>query len=233
MGIDAKVIQAGLFNTTSTAQDRREMLEEIMRRGTDSLGTDVPSEREINRLAARNEEEFWLFEKMDEERRQRERYKSRLMEEGEVPDWVYFKNIQGKGKGGSAEGDFDRVLGKRRRREVVYADPLTDLQWMKAVENGEDVLSPFSARGSRRDHASDAYESTTSDEMLTTPALMSDEFSEDRTSGTFKFRAPVGDGDGGEGRGWYGSVVTWKTHKKKRSSHGGFSSSEARGSHGF
>lgn len=50
------------------------MLQEIMQKGTSSLGTDVPSEREINRLAARNEEEYWLFEQMDEERRQRERY---------------------------------------------------------------------------------------------------------------------------------------------------------------
>nr|PNR53549.1 hypothetical protein PHYPA_007224 [Physcomitrium patens] len=45
MGIDAKVIQAGLFNTTSTAQERREMLEETMRRGSGVIGTGVPSER--------------------------------------------------------------------------------------------------------------------------------------------------------------------------------------------
>ena len=64
------------------AQDRREMLQEIMRRGTNSLGTDVPSEREINRLAARTEEEFWLFEKMDEERRQRERYRTMCVDNG-------------------------------------------------------------------------------------------------------------------------------------------------------
>ncbi|KAL5981073.1 hypothetical protein ACLOJK_028993 [Asimina triloba] len=75
--------------STRAAQDRREILQAIMRSGTSSLGTDVPSEREINRLAAQNEEEFWLFEKMDEERRQRENYRSRLMEEHEVPDWAY------------------------------------------------------------------------------------------------------------------------------------------------
>ncbi|KAJ7524963.1 hypothetical protein O6H91_17G029800 [Diphasiastrum complanatum] len=91
MGIDAKVIQAGLFNTTSTAQERREMLEEIMRKGTNALSTDVPSEREINHLAARSDEEFHLFEDMDEERRNEEEYRSRLMEEHEVPDWVFFQ----------------------------------------------------------------------------------------------------------------------------------------------
>lgn len=52
-----------------TAQDRREMLEEPMRKGTSSLENEVPNEREINRLAARSEDEFWMFERMDEERR--------------------------------------------------------------------------------------------------------------------------------------------------------------------
>ncbi|PKI07755.1 hypothetical protein CRG98_049583, partial [Punica granatum] len=69
-------------------RDRREMLEEIMRKGTRSLGTDVPSEREINRLAARSDQEFWLFEKMDEERRQNENYIARLMEDHEVLEWA-------------------------------------------------------------------------------------------------------------------------------------------------
>jgi hypothetical protein len=46
-------------------QERRELLEEIMRRGTERLGTDVPTEREINRLLARTEDEFQLFEQVD------------------------------------------------------------------------------------------------------------------------------------------------------------------------
>ncbi|KAG8370177.1 hypothetical protein BUALT_Bualt14G0090100 [Buddleja alternifolia] len=149
MGIDAKVIQAGLFNTTSTAQDRREMLEEIMRRGTSALGADVPSEREINRLAARSDEEFWLFEKMDEERRQRENYRSRLMEEHEVPDWVYAVPDLKDGKGKGSIHDFDvPITGKRRRKEVIRDDTISDIQWMKAVENGEDVtkLNPTKRR---------------------------------------------------------------------------------------
>ncbi|KAK8943780.1 Chromatin structure-remodeling complex protein SYD [Platanthera guangdongensis] len=232
MGIDAKVIQAGLFNTTSTAQDRREMLEEIMRRGTDSLGADVPSEREINRLAARNEEEFWLFEKMDEERRQRERYKSRLMEEFEVPEWVYFKNMEVKSK----DKDSLLTLGKRHRRDVVYADPLTDLQWMRAVESGED-MSIFSSRGRRRDHPSDVYEPTTSDEMLAHTIseqrnagkpMESDDASDgmsSRTPGMHRtlFQAhekDYGEGDGEGSSNWHDNIITWRTHKRKRSSHG-------------
>lgn len=171
MGIDAKVIQAGLFNNTSTAQDRREMLEEIMRRGTNSLGTDVPSEREINRLAARSDEEFWLFEKMDEERRQKEGYRSRLMEEHEVPDWVFSvptgKNDKGVENMDSNLG-FDQDLGKRRRREVVYTDILSETQWMKAVEGGGDVTeiakSQLEKRSKKKQQLPDAVESKLSNQ---------------------------------------------------------------------
>lgn len=148
MGIDAKVIQAGLFNTTSTAQDRREMLEEIMRKGTSSLGTDVPSEREINRLAARSDEEFWLFEKMDEERRLKESYRSRLMEEHEVPDWAYTAPEPKENKGKGFDFDAANVTGKRRRKEVAYRDTYDDTEATKAVENGESAR--HSTKGKKR-----------------------------------------------------------------------------------
>ncbi|KAG5152944.1 hypothetical protein JHK84_029416 [Glycine max] len=229
MGIDAKVIQAGLFNTTSTAQDRREMLEEIMRRGTSSLGTDVPSEREINRLAARSDEEFWLFEKMDEERRQKENYRSRLMEEHELPDWVYSPmNKDDKAK------DFNSgVTGKRKRKEVVYADTLSDLQWMKAVENGEDI-SKFSGKGKRRDHRSSDSVAQASDntgaeeslELRTESVPMENErTSEDsfhvtppakrfKPEGTNFLKHTYEDVGSGLNR----HLLSWNTHKKKRSS---------------
>lgn len=125
-----------LFPTA--AQDRRALLQEILRRGTSSLGTDIPSEREINRLAARNEQEFWLFEKMDEERRQRENYKSRLMDGNEVPDWV-FNNNEPVTKKTLADEYLEILAGsKRRRKEVVYSDSFGD-QWMKSDDGFEDI----------------------------------------------------------------------------------------------
>ncbi|XP_020235666.1 probable ATP-dependent DNA helicase CHR12 isoform X1 [Cajanus cajan] len=242
MGIDAKVIQAGLFNTTSTAQDRREMLEEIMRRGTSSLGTDVPSEREINRLAARSDEEFWLFEKMDEERRQKENYRSRLMEEHELPDWVYSPiNKDDKAK------DFNSaVTGKRKRKEVVYADTLSDLQWMKAVENGEDI-SKFSGKGKRRDHLSSDSVAQASDntegaedslELRTESVPMANErTSEDSFHATPSSKRFKSEGTNflkhtyeDVGSGLNHHLLSWNTHKKKRSSYLGQSSlSDTRG----
>ncbi|XP_057424188.1 probable ATP-dependent DNA helicase CHR12 isoform X2 [Lotus japonicus] len=243
MGIDAKVIQAGLFNTTSTAQDRREMLEEIMRRGSRALGNDVPSEREINRLAARSDEEFWLFEKMDEERRQEENYRSRLMEEHELPDWVYSPlNKDDKAKEFNAS-----VTGKRKRKEVVYADTLSDLQWMKAVENGED-MARLSGRGKRRDRVSSDSIAQASDNAVAEESLLyraeSASMASERTSEEDSFHVtpaskrfkPEGTNfqrhayEDVRGSGLNQHLLSWNTHRKKRSNFPGpGSSSDSRG----
>lgn len=149
MGIDAKVIQAGLFNTTSTAQERREMLEEIMKRGSDAIGTDVPSECEINRLSARGDHEFVIFEEMDEQRRQEEGYRSRLLEEHEVPEWVFLNDPKAQGEEG-LQATPSQVTGKRMRKEVMYTDVLSDSQWMKAIEDGEDVSAAVKVQLTKR-----------------------------------------------------------------------------------
>ncbi|KAJ0710566.1 putative DNA helicase chromatin remodeling SNF2 family [Helianthus annuus] len=209
MGIDAKVIQAGLFNTTSTAQDRREMLKEVMRRGTSSLGTDTPSEREINRLTARSEEEFWLFEKMDDERRQKERYRSRLMEDHEVPDWAYTKpdnpkDMRGKG----FDYETANLSGKRRRKDVVYADTISDWQFMKAVELGDQPgKSRRDAPGSSSNVGDDVLEVKSASEGTT-----------ERGSGLSlkRLRSPKSEYFGvDEGSSVGGDLPTWKTHKKR------------------
>ncbi|KAI3863998.1 hypothetical protein MKW98_031590 [Papaver atlanticum] len=228
MGIDAKVIQAGLFNTTSTAEDRKEMLKEIMRRGTNSLGTDVPSEREINRLAARSDDEYRMFELMDEERRQRESYRSRLMEDHEVPEWVYAAARAEKAK--KPEPDSGFFTGKRQRREVVYADTLSDVQWMKAVENGED-LTRLTVRSKRRETlAPEANEPTS--ENARGYQILSESRNDDESmdseealevyieqtpkrlkSVPLRFSSPVSE----SGSALRGDGFTWKTHKRKRS----------------
>ncbi|KAK6130355.1 hypothetical protein DH2020_035912 [Rehmannia glutinosa] len=239
MGIDAKVIQAGLFNTTSTAQDRREMLEEIMRRGTSALGTDVPSEREINRLAARSDEEFWLFEKMDEERRQRENYRSRLMEEHEVPDWVYTVPDIKAGKGKGSLHDDTPVTGKRLRKEVIRDDTISESQYMKAVENGDDTSKHPAKR--RRENNNNNNPPVSNIEMppknnvtnnfagekkvvelkSDTVSIGSEAKSEDTfglTSQKFKSEAESSQKSGLEGLEGGLNGLTWSTHKRRRSS---------------
>ncbi|KAF3606372.1 hypothetical protein DY000_02051352 [Brassica cretica] len=82
------------------------MLEEPMRKGTSSLENEVPNEREINRLAAGSEDEFWMFERMDEERRRKESYRTRLMQEQEVPEWAYTSTQNQDDKWNSAKHHF-------------------------------------------------------------------------------------------------------------------------------
>lgn len=217
------------------AQDRRVMLQEIMRRGTNSLGTDVPSETEINRLAARTEEEFWLFEKVDEERRQKERYKSRLMEEKEVPDWVYHKTNQEKTKESiGVDTRSGEVTGKRRRKEVIYTDLLSDVQWMKAVEDGGD-LSKLSSAGKRSRFLFGTHESgeqpSESDEVVgqnmtkekNMDSMVSVGVSDDSSKKPVKYQSgnlPDNKDEEGDAGGWQEKIITWRSHKRKRSSHG-------------
>ncbi|KAL8515275.1 hypothetical protein ACS0TY_014113 [Phlomoides rotata] len=230
MGIDAKVIQAGLFNTTSTAQDRREMLEEIMRKGTSALGTDVPSEREINRLAARTDEEFWLFEKMDEERRQKENYRSRLMEEHEVPDWVYItaSDISAAKAKGSLHDDTP-VTGKRVRKEVIREDTISDSQYMRAVENGDDGSKHTSKR--RRENPpvlnnellkiNVGGEKKVVELKSETGSMASEGKSEDTLGWTSQKLKSEAESSQGNILGSFESSftgLTWKAHKRKRSS---------------
>lgn len=217
------------------------MLKEIMRKGTRSLGTDVPSEREINRLAARSDEEFWLFEKMDEERRQKENYRSRLMEEHEVPEWAYSAPDSKEDLNKGFEHDSSNITGKRKRKEVVYADTLSDLQWMKAVENGQDI-SKLSTK-KRRDHLPLEGNETASNstgaekkvlEVKNENLPIASEGTSEDTYGSAPKRLKFERGNsekaeyqsvekpehqGVQGSSLNGNLLTWTTHRKKRSSY--------------
>ncbi|XP_024466565.2 probable ATP-dependent DNA helicase CHR12 isoform X4 [Populus trichocarpa] len=240
-GIDAKVIQAGLFNTTSTAQDRKDMLEEIMHRGTSSLGTDVPSEREINRLAARSQEEFRIFEDMDKDRRKKEDYRSRLMEEHEVPEWAYQAPDNKEDKAKGFEQNSTGVLGKRRRKEVIYSDTLSDLQWIKTVENGED-MPKLSGKGKKQEHTrSEANDSASNSARTDKKVLeMRNEYTPVASEGTSEdtyasapkrpksdeavsqkpdYQVSEKSEQGGGESGLNKHIFTWNTYKKKRSSY--------------
>ncbi|GAB2220165.1 hypothetical protein Droror1_Dr00007808 [Drosera rotundifolia] len=231
MGIDAKVIQAGLFNTTSTAEERRGLLEEIMRKGTSSLGTDVPSEREINRLAARTEEEYWLFERMDEERRLRENYRTRLMEEHEVPDWAYTTPDVNDTKGKGFDYESANITGKRKRKEVGYSDILNDAEWYKAMQSADGTSNSI-GKGEKKkkkekrtpllnSHFMDDTEDVSEEEN--DDGMISSERSSDETPVPLPKKIKVKRLDSPEykdnaGSSRNGSILTWKTHKKKRSS---------------
>lgn len=137
--MDAKVIQAGLFNTTSTAEDRRSMLETLVRLKPSDKGSDVATAEEINNILARSDDEFDLFQNIDSEmaaQRQRAwtesghegRAPPPLMVDDEFPAWMNVTlrdAAEGDdGDGGDADEEKTPELGRghRRKSSVFYDD---------------------------------------------------------------------------------------------------------------
>lgn len=84
LNVDEKVIQAGKFDNRSTGAERREILENIIKlvlhkfysfyisffrtENESEEDEEVPNDEDINDILSRSEEEFELFQKMDQER---------------------------------------------------------------------------------------------------------------------------------------------------------------------
>ncbi len=125
--IDAKVIQAGMFNDHSTHEQRQAVLRAIMSRGAGAVADAVHDEGEVNEMLARTPEELERFIEMDEQWHAAHPGKSRLMTEEEVPSWVLQQEGGGEeeeGGGGGKRGGEDaggRRL-RKRRRTGGYAD---------------------------------------------------------------------------------------------------------------
>ena len=86
--VDAKVIQAGLFNNKSTDIERRERLRNLLKNEEDEEEineNEFLSDQQLNEIIARDENEFEMYENMDKERKRTEKNKTRLMED-EIPD---------------------------------------------------------------------------------------------------------------------------------------------------
>lgn len=97
--LDEMVIEAGHYNNRATDGDRRTHLEEIIKKlNLEKADEDeIPDDEEINKILARNDEEFNLFQKLDALRHEQERLRYpnydptknyRLMGLEEVPDRI-------------------------------------------------------------------------------------------------------------------------------------------------
>ena len=133
--IDNKVIQAGMFNQSSSHRDRQSLLQDILRQGVKAVGKGVPTESEINRLIARDDDEYELFEKMDKEAYQPD--VPRLMQEEEVPEWAKEEPEEEENEN---EKDGEPLKPRRARTKTVsYAEALTDHMFLKLVDAGADL----------------------------------------------------------------------------------------------
>ncbi|CAF3779677.1 unnamed protein product [Adineta steineri] len=74
LNVDEKVIQAGMFNRSSTSSERHDYLEQLIE-GDDECkddDEDIPDDEILNQMIARTEGEFNLFNRMDVARREYE-----------------------------------------------------------------------------------------------------------------------------------------------------------------
>ncbi|XP_019754078.1 ATP-dependent helicase brm [Dendroctonus ponderosae] len=140
--MDEKVIQAGMFDQKSTGSERQQFLHAILHNdGTDEEEeNEVPDDETVNQMVARNEDEFQLFQKMDVERREEEERNgmmNRLIQEEELPDWLV-KEDDEVDTWKFEEDDVILGRGTRQRKEVDYADSLTEKEWLKAIDEDGD-----------------------------------------------------------------------------------------------
>jgi len=149
--MDAKVINAGKFNKNATASERKEYLMNLLKaeKNEDEEGQDeVPTDKQINQMIARSEEEYKMFQQMDKQREAKEREAAklrglsepvpRLLTDAEVPPEMKQTLAEHKEqKQRFAEESYGR--GMRKRGAVSYADDIPEDRWLQLVDEGKDV----------------------------------------------------------------------------------------------
>ena len=132
-GLDAKIIQAGLFNQKSTEEERRQALQAILGGGGMQWGEGAHSLDEVNELVARTPEELEVFRQVDRELQGQWGDLPPLMQEAEVPAWVTAESEPEANEAAEEEPEPEEEGGTRRRprrrtvnANVRYVDELDD-----------------------------------------------------------------------------------------------------------
>jgi hypothetical protein len=134
--VDAKVIQAGLFNNKSTDIERREKLKNLLKNEDEEeaeFENEFLTDEQINEIIARNDEEFELFSSMDRQIIESAHYgKSRLLTDEQLPSWLTTKE----------EENSDREYGRgyRGRKPSYYTQPHAKYPKPVEVKEGPEEL---------------------------------------------------------------------------------------------
>jgi len=152
-GLEQKIIGAGKFDESSKDSERQEMLRELLRveeNGSEGENEEgMPTEEEINRILARVDGEYEIFQQIDKERKEEILNKPRLLTEDEIPEWAtrVSADLRAKSKRtgkGSWGGDgksllVDSTRKRKATRNVAYnIDQLTEKQYMRLMEASEN-----------------------------------------------------------------------------------------------
>uniref|UniRef100_A0A7S4BGX6 Uncharacterized protein n=1 Tax=Chrysotila carterae TaxID=13221 RepID=A0A7S4BGX6_CHRCT len=149
---EAKYIEAGKFNQTSDANERREMLQRLIAQSADEdEDAGIPADADINLLLARpnaargltQEQEVERFREMDRERElqdaQRQvaaQSKTRLLTQEELPQWLVDAEALRQASHGA--GPRDVLVGPRQRKQVSYTQELSEREFNKLLRCGPE-----------------------------------------------------------------------------------------------
>lgn len=174
LNMDEKVIQAGMFDQKSTGSERQQFLQTILHQdeADEEEENEVPDDEVINLMIARSDEELVIFKKMDEERKEQEladpKFKSRLIDESELPDWL----CKEEDEVDQWEDDEEQAIlgrGSRQRKEVDYTDSLTEKEFLKVIDDGaefEDELEEEEREKKRKSRKRKSRKDDSDDESV-------------------------------------------------------------------
>ncbi|KAL7668177.1 hypothetical protein ACOME3_008891 [Neoechinorhynchus agilis] len=149
LNVDEKVIQAGMFDAKSTANERRQFLQAILMQEAEDADDEeeVPDDDAINQMIARSEEEYDMFQRMDQERRERDKVelggKCRLFQDSELPSWL----LEDDNAGNLVN---ETVSERRNKKSIDYTDDLMERPWMNATEDVDFEALEVQRKNTRR-----------------------------------------------------------------------------------
>jgi ATP-dependent helicase STH1/SNF2 len=151
---EAKIIEAGKFNQTSDASERRETLQKLLAQSADDTGDEacMPTDEDINEMLARpnptlgltREEEVVKLNEMDAERMREEEERSRatggstvrLLMEEELPKWLGEAELLAQQTREAA----DVVDGPRERKATSYGgNELSERDFTRFMQSGLEL----------------------------------------------------------------------------------------------
>ena len=159
--LENKIIEVGRFDDTSNLDDRKKLYQQLVDQSNDADDSSIHNDEQINKIIARSQEEYEIFKEMDKKRialyqKQWEdsghtgKYPN-LMQADELPDFL-------KTPVSELQKETDLPLIRKSRSTVSFSaklENLTDLEYAKMVDRGEDPTEHLDEIQSKKDAIDD------------------------------------------------------------------------------
>ena len=144
---EAKVIEAGKFNQTSNALERKEMLQRLIMQSVnddDDDESNITTDEDINEMLARSnpaqgltrEQEVARYNEMDAER-EAATSESRLLTEEELPEWIRdAEALLNARKAAELGPKVEEAMAPRERKSAGYKDELSERDFGRMLQSG-------------------------------------------------------------------------------------------------